>query len=295
MRIRNCLDTAGVYNIRQAYTPNICYRISWAIIDNGCSFFSTVLIQHNFENGRTTFPESLLDSILPDARYANPIMRANYPKEWQPKPAALAMPPQGYHPATPCVPWTPPPPGPPPQFALPPAPAPLRQQWTDHRHPLIAQLMAPYITKLGDNVYVGEILDAAGMRLTDLPIPTGTQFASKDGTKAYLCWNLVLGRCKFESSSHTLAGGSASYVPMNKVSRQLLSPAFPARSPGAPKQHVPIATCTLTPSRRSPHGMVTVWMPYQHRQILVNRRNGGSDCTGTSQICTLTCSFGPLC
>ena len=58
-------------------------------------------------------------------------------------------------------------------------------------------MMAPYISKLGDNVYVGEILDAAGIRLSDLPIPTGTRFASKDGKTAYLCWNAVLGRCKF--------------------------------------------------------------------------------------------------
>ena len=57
--------------------------------------------------------------------------------------------------------------------------------------------MATYIAKLGDNVFVGEILDAAGKRLADLPKPTGSRFMSKDGTKSYLCWNAVLGRCKF--------------------------------------------------------------------------------------------------
>ena len=68
-----------------------------------------------------------------------------------------------------------------------PAPHTPAQQGPDNRHPLIVQLMAPYIAKLGDNVYVGEILDTAGIWLTDLLIPTGTRFASKDGTKAYLC------------------------------------------------------------------------------------------------------------
>lgn len=57
--------------------------------------------------------------------------------------------------------------------------------------------MAPYIAKLGENVYVGELLDAAGLRVHELPLPLGTRFMSKDGTKGYLCWNAVLGRCKF--------------------------------------------------------------------------------------------------
>jgi hypothetical protein len=61
---------------------------------------------------------------------------------------------------------------------------------------MIIALMVPYIAKLGDNA-VGELLDAAGKRLSDLPLPMGTRFMSKDGTKAYLCWNAVLGRCKF--------------------------------------------------------------------------------------------------
>ena len=61
-------------------------------------------------------------------------------------------------------------------------------------------MMAPYLEKLGTNVYVGEIMDAAGITVSDLPKPTGTRFMSKDGKKAYLCWNAVLGRCKFGKS-----------------------------------------------------------------------------------------------
>ena len=58
-------------------------------------------------------------------------------------------------------------------------------------------MMPPYIKKFGTNVYVGEILDAIGIQVDNLPVPTGTHFASKDGTGAYLCWNAVLGQCKF--------------------------------------------------------------------------------------------------
>ncbi len=47
---------------------------------------------------------------------------------------------------------------------------------------MIVQLMATYIAKLGDKFYAGEILDAPGIWLTDLLIPTGARFASKDGT-----------------------------------------------------------------------------------------------------------------
>jgi hypothetical protein len=49
MKLQNCLDTPGVYNIRHAYIPDICYRISWAIINDGRSFFSTTMIQQDFE------------------------------------------------------------------------------------------------------------------------------------------------------------------------------------------------------------------------------------------------------
>ncbi len=33
--------------------------------------------------------------------------------------------------------------------------------------------------------------------MTGLPVPTGTRFVSSDGTKTFLCWNAVLGKCKF--------------------------------------------------------------------------------------------------
>ena len=197
MRIRNCLDTAGVYNIRQAFTSDICYRISWAIIDDGRSFFSTVLIQHDFTHGNVRFPETLIDSILPEVRYANPIMRANYPKEWQPKQARAQATSQTLSAK---LNWSPPD-GTPTQHRSGGGTAPQQQKanapFQDQRHPLIVKMMAPYIAKLGDNVYVGELFDAAGVRTSDMPIPTGTRFASPDGTKTYLCWNAVLGRCKF--------------------------------------------------------------------------------------------------
>ena len=219
MRIRNCMDTGGVYNIRQAYTADVCHRISWAIIDDGRAFFSTVLIQQDFgREGGVRFPESLLDSILVDVRYANSIMRASYPNEWKPRPAVQAASQVHFQ-------WTPPA-----GAALPPARGnanpPTAQAnsqgnaqtpWVDNRHPLVVAMMAPYIAKLGDNVYVGEILDAAGIRLSDLPIPTGTRFSSKDGKTAYLCWNAVLGRCKFGNKckykrNHPCGGGASRFV-----------------------------------------------------------------------------------
>ena len=72
---------------------------------------------------------------------------------------------------------------------------------TQHRHPSIVEMMAAYIAKMGDNVYVGELFDAAGVQSLDMPIPTSTQFASANRTTAYLCWNLLLGCCKFRKGS----------------------------------------------------------------------------------------------
>ena len=203
LRIRNCLDNVGVFNIREAYTPDICYRITWAIIDDGRSFFSHVMILQDFNTEAIMFPESLLDSILPDVRYANPIMRASFPKEWQP---ARQVPAGGHALATAytagstgrVAAWTPPTGRPPPYpTAASPGGRNPDQHWDDPRHHKIIAMMSPYIEKFGSNVYVGELLDAGGMRMTGLPIPTGTRFASSDGTKTFLCWNAVLGRCKF--------------------------------------------------------------------------------------------------
>jgi hypothetical protein len=194
------LDTTGVYNIRDAFSSDVCYRIAWAIIDDGRSYFSHVLIQQDFGKESVLYPKSLLDAILSDVRFANPIRRANYPKEWQPQ--LLRHSQQGpiTRPLAPS--WTPPTGHPPQQQAV----APTRsssgartapQTWVDERHPKIVEMMSPYIEKFGPNVYVGEILDAAGIRVDNLPVPTGTRFASKDGTRAYVCWNAVLGQCKF--------------------------------------------------------------------------------------------------
>ena len=213
MRIRNCMDTGGVFNIRQAYTADVCHRIAWAIIDDGRSFFSRVMIQQDFDNDAgVNYPESLLDAILVDVRFANPVNRPSYPREWQPKAPAQQ--------AAPMIQWSPPAAMPPlvrgttqagPTQAAAPQQARTNAPWVDNRHPAIAAMMQAYIAKLGDNVYVGEILDGAGIRLTDLPIPTGTRFASRDGKSAHLCWNAVLGRCKFGSKckykrNHPAAG-----------------------------------------------------------------------------------------
>ena len=73
----------------------------------------------------------------------------------------------------------------------------MEQQWDDTRHPKIIAMMNPYITKFGTNVYVGELLNMGGMQITGLQVPMRTRFALSDGSKTFLCWNTVLGKCKF--------------------------------------------------------------------------------------------------
>lgn len=46
----------------------------------------------------------------------------------------------------------------------------ITNAWVDEHHPEIVEMMAPYINNLGINVYVGKILDAAGIRLDNLPV-----------------------------------------------------------------------------------------------------------------------------
>ena len=163
------------------------------------------MILSDFGHHNITFPESLLDSILPDVRYANPILRASFPKEWQPARQGQynghAGVGHGTHSGMTVAhspSWNPPPGRPPTQSGAQRTGGNAPEQpWEDNRHPKIAAMMAPYIDKFGTNVYVGELLDAVGMRMTGLPVPTGTRFVSSDGTKTFLCWNAVLGKCKF--------------------------------------------------------------------------------------------------
>jgi len=92
------MDLPKVKQLCQKFSPEICHRISWAIIDDGRSFFNTVLTQQDFDGcGALPFPQSFLAGVLENVRFCNPIQRGDFLTEWmaQPRPDRLRQPTRG--------------------------------------------------------------------------------------------------------------------------------------------------------------------------------------------------------
>jgi len=85
---------------KQAYTPEVCRRITWAIIVNTRSFFDDIKLAEDFiEHGDyLQFPVSTLEGNLMSIKHGIKIEQHNFPLEWvTPEPKQYA--PQGpYYP-----------------------------------------------------------------------------------------------------------------------------------------------------------------------------------------------------
>ena len=64
-----------------------------------------------------------------------------------------------------------------------------------HMHPAIKRMMDPYLQKFNGRVQFLEILDAAGVRLNQLPTIRGQM----DGNRSLVCWQGLLGKCPHQS------------------------------------------------------------------------------------------------
>ena len=63
-----------------------CCRITWAIIDDGQSYFDNVTTTLNFSTGASiAFPQLFLMDIIRNVRYGILVERANFPEEWMSK------------------------------------------------------------------------------------------------------------------------------------------------------------------------------------------------------------------
>jgi len=83
LKIYKILEMPEVVQLRSKFSPEICRRITWAIIDDGRSFFNTVITPQEFSKpGMIVFPMSFLHSILESIRFCNPIQHGNFPQEW---------------------------------------------------------------------------------------------------------------------------------------------------------------------------------------------------------------------
>ena len=77
------MDLREVMAIKALFLAEHCRRITWAIIDNGRSYFDNVKSTLDFENGANiVFPQSFLVDIIKNVRYSTPVERGNFPQEW---------------------------------------------------------------------------------------------------------------------------------------------------------------------------------------------------------------------
>ena len=77
------MDLRDIMVIKSHFTMEHCRHITWAIIDDGQSYFDNVKTTLDFSNGASiTFPQSFLVDIIWNVRYGILVKRVNFPDEW---------------------------------------------------------------------------------------------------------------------------------------------------------------------------------------------------------------------
>jgi hypothetical protein len=197
---------------KQAYTLEVCHRITWAIIVDMRSFFNNIKLAENFlEHGEYMhFPASTLEGDFMVVKHGIKIPRHNFPLEWA-TPEPQYGPPGPYYPVKsggsgyqPLLPPTGPQ-VPPPGMRPQPPPKPPSQpfnwrpaNFNDERHPKIAAMMEPLLMKFWGQCLVSNILTASGKRFGSLSwldsYPTG------------VCWLHTITTCPYGSQCLFAAG-----------------------------------------------------------------------------------------
>ncbi len=168
---------------KQAYTLEVCHWIMWAIIVDTRSFFDEIKLVEDFlEHGEYMhFPASTLEGDFMAIKHGIKIQRHNFPLEWL-TPEPQYGPPGPFYPGKSGIsnyqPLLPPsgPPVPPPSTWQQPPPKPPSQPYNwpptnfnSKRHPKIAAMMEPLLTKFRGWCSVSSILTASGKRFNSLP------------------------------------------------------------------------------------------------------------------------------
>jgi hypothetical protein len=177
----------------------VCARITWAIIDDGCSYFGRNPVALDFTTGTNfKFSVSFLEAITNEVRHGLAVQHANFPVQWKTPTVQLKTAPpynRQQQPRQHAIPSIPPPaawPTSPPYKAQGQPMAQKQAPAEDIRHPKIRALMDPYLVKYNNYIDLGGILNASGKTMRDLPpLP---QYCTPTGSPL-ICWNNVLGRC----------------------------------------------------------------------------------------------------
>ncbi len=194
---------------KQAYSPEVCRRITWAIIVDTQSFFEDIKLAEDFlEHGDyMQFPASTLEGDFMSIKHGIKFQRHNFPPEWG-TPEPQYAPPILYHLGKsggggyqPLLPPAAPPPG---TYQPPPPKTPTQPynwrpaNWVDKRHPKIAAMMEPLLPKYCGRCLVSNILTASNNRFDSLPW--------LDAYPAGVCWLNSIAICSYGSQCAFAAG-----------------------------------------------------------------------------------------
>jgi hypothetical protein len=216
--------------IKDLFSAEHCRRITWAIIDDGRSYFDNVKSTLDFESGASiVFPQSFLVDIIKNVRYSIPVEQGNFPKEWLSQSKATRQEigqrtlgsgttagrgsdkqvgqqygGQGNYQGTGTL------GGGYSGGYLPPnnyQPRDWRSGWNNERHPKIKTLMVAYLERTNGRVLLSKLLTAAGKKQTDLP--TLPSYIHPNGW-SFIYWSFILGRCTYRDCRFHLQGGHPS-------------------------------------------------------------------------------------
>ena len=192
IKVKGIIDILkGHVNETSRYNAYKCRMLAWIIIVDSRLFFKKTMTEQDMAQGLPG-PSSVLEGYFFNLMQHNPITNGTFPSEWQGTkkkeqlPRAPA-PPSGVNP-----------------YAAPPPPQRQQQQpppsnqdvqaRVAHVHPHIKQKMSAFHNQFEGRIDMRPILGAGNIAYNDLPEhPTA---------RHRLCWQHVLGRCKFQDGCH---------------------------------------------------------------------------------------------
>lgn len=193
MEVYNVLTCEAVAIINHKFTPFVCRTITWAVYDDCRSFFHRRLMPSDFTGNMINWPQSLLDDIIADVRFVRPIQRPTFPIAWdEEKYTTTRIKP----PANQNTPSNTPPSGGTRnepagrQKEVPPG---VKGDFS-HMHPKLKKFFDPILKKFDGKVRISEIMQAAGVRWSDMP-----KYSPDATGNAQLCWDHTCGICVFGS------------------------------------------------------------------------------------------------
>jgi hypothetical protein len=83
-QVYNTFEMKEIGLLKASFTPKHCHWVTWAILDDGRSYFDNVKTTPAFQGpDQIVFPQLYIIDISRNIRYATPVEQVNFPEEWK--------------------------------------------------------------------------------------------------------------------------------------------------------------------------------------------------------------------